>query len=84
MGKRSNIMKPTGSETCAKKKPSMKWSPLSEKEVTLVLRTVPTWKAAERDHIAYFWLKCCNSNTHFFKNAFEQTDQRGSNTGVAN
>jgi hypothetical protein len=67
-----------------KKNPSMKWSPVSEKEVTVVLRTVLAWKAAGRDHIAYFWLKCCNSNTQIFSNGFEQTDRRRSNTGVAN
>jgi len=86
MGKRSNILKkPTGSDTCAKKNPSLKWSPVSEKEVTVVLRTVLTCKAAGRDHIAYFWLKCCNNSTQiFFSNAVEQTDRRRSNTGVAN
>jgi hypothetical protein len=37
--------------------PCMEWSPVSETEVTTVLRTTPSWKAAGRDQKPNFWLK---------------------------
>jgi hypothetical protein len=35
----------------------MEWSPVSETEVTMALRTTLIWKAPGRDHIPSFWLK---------------------------
>jgi hypothetical protein len=35
----------------------LEWSPISEREVTLELRTALNWKAPGRDQIPNFWLK---------------------------
>jgi hypothetical protein len=35
----------------------MEWSPISETEVTMVLRATLNWKAPGRGQIPYFWLK---------------------------
>jgi hypothetical protein len=37
--------------------PSMKWSPVCEKDLVEALRTKLNWKAPGRDHIPNFWLK---------------------------
>jgi hypothetical protein len=37
--------------------PRMKWSPISETEVTMALRTTLNWEDPGRDQIPNFWLK---------------------------
>jgi len=48
------------------KNPSMKWSPICEKDVTEALRTMLNWKATGRDQIPNFWLKQLTA-THKYK-----------------
>jgi hypothetical protein len=37
--------------------PRMEWSPVSETEVTMALRTILNWKAPGRDQVQNFWFK---------------------------
>ena len=44
--------------------PSIEWSPISETEVTEVLRMMLNWTATGRDQITNVWLKQLKQHTH--------------------
>jgi hypothetical protein len=57
--------------------PCMEWSPISETEVTIALRTTLNWKTPVRDQIPDFWLKYLTATHKYLATLFNRIIEEG-------